>query len=116
MSDRELLELAAKAMGWSIPDDYRWNVERGCFMYVRHGCSIRQDWNPLEDDGDALRLAVNLGIDWQHDGFTSRHVVAVADDCCYEEPYGEDKCAALRRAIVRAAAGGAPNMPTKEVP
>jgi hypothetical protein len=53
--DKKLLELAAKAAGieygWQhIYDDYEGST------------SEKWDWNPLSDDGDALRLAVKLGI------------------------------------------------------
>ena len=53
MDDRELLELAAKAAGinllWRRGHPYRGTN------------NVRQDeWNPLTDDGDALRLARDL--------------------------------------------------------
>jgi hypothetical protein len=47
MTDRELLELAAKAA------DLPW--EQWCI-------NGDASWNPLIDDGDALRLAVKLGM------------------------------------------------------
>ena len=52
MSDRELLESAAKAAGQerSAAGDL-WSNARGML------------WNPLTDDGDALRLAVALQMD-----------------------------------------------------
>lgn len=55
MTDKELLELAAKAAnlpecGWMGP----------AFMYVKDNTFT--EWNPLTDDGDALRLAVKLGL------------------------------------------------------
>ncbi len=43
MTDRELLEYAAKAAGL----DHLWVVEID---------GISPNWNPLTDDGDALRL------------------------------------------------------------
>jgi len=64
-TDRELLEMAAKAVGVEIyggvgtnggPYKYEeWPGEIGKF---RTG----QRWNPLEDDGDRLRLARTLKI------------------------------------------------------
>jgi len=105
MTDREMLELAAKAAGvvldgeWSDTD--RMSVSAGGW------------WNPLTDDGDALRLAVKLNlhveidaesagcitIEWDFDegGSARRAVVEQA-------PEGGDDFAATRRAIVRAAA------------
>lgn len=90
-NDRELLELAAKAAGYNDP------------IFVK---MIGKIWNPLTDDGDALRLAVKLGmmLDDVTKGYMSGCVVAVSDGgTCYEqrEP---DPYAATRRAIVRAAA------------
>lgn len=92
MTDEELLELAAKAAGFTLEehwdDDqyYPWCVETDAF------------WNPLLDDGDALRLMVELKID-----------VALYNKCVSVndvplEFYGDDPYAATRRAIVNAAA------------
>ena len=97
MTDRELLELAAKASGeirlvpyrqeWLEPEDV-------------------DAWNPLKYDGDALRLAVKLHINLE---FEAWEVVA---NTCYEPSaeaieqtslsYGLAE--ATRRAIVRVAA------------
>ena len=116
MSDKELLELAAKAAGIELewPQDYG-----GADHLSPHDTSTRQIWNPLTDDGDALRLAVGLSLPldfWSAgaghsntpenqrvmcgkywDGAESRYAML-------GERYGGDKQAATRRAIVRAAA------------
>jgi hypothetical protein len=52
MTDRELLELAAKAAGYKLS----WPFDNVCVM---HG-DPSIPWSPLTDDGDALRLAVKL--------------------------------------------------------
>lgn len=61
MSDRELLELAAKAAGING----RWfelDAEfKLCPPAISDGTK-RYLWRPLQDDGDALRLALKLGI------------------------------------------------------
>lgn len=61
-SDKELLELAAKAAGISLvtwTDMYDACDEiGGRFITHPHG----EPWNPLEEDGDALRLAVKLDL------------------------------------------------------
>ena len=83
MTDRELLELAAKAAGLEVVTP----------TMLKYG-----QWNPLTDDGDALRLAVKLnlfntrskGYEWPDAELFARHE---------DDPY-----AATRRAIVRAAA------------
>jgi len=84
MTDKELLELAAKAAG--IKDEmWLWDW-----------------WNPLTDDGDALRLAVTLMLDiCCHE--RGAHVDGAMREHHTEES-GDDPYAATRRAIVRAAA------------
>lgn len=88
MTDIELLKAAAKAAG--LPWD-QW-VEDG-----------DDSWNPLADDGDALRLAVRLEMDvFVRAGRWSEAVCPMGPAC--KEPHGTDPTAATRRAIVRAAA------------
>ena len=85
MTDCELLKLAANA--------YNINTER-CLQYSDGAYNYKGKvgrWNPLTDDGDALRLAVK--IKW----VPSR--VEVVGLSMNEDPY-----AATRRAIVKAAA------------
>ena len=106
MTDRELLELAAKAAG--INAMWRPNVAEGgewLAVPMNDGCDSWTEWNPLTDDGDALRLAVKLRI-----GVTPTGVAAYAEPC---QPIDgamvtvADELniyAATRRAIVRAAA------------
>ncbi len=60
-----------------------------------------KEWNPLTDDGDALRLAVKLNI--HISGFFNK-VTTDTDEMSFCENYGADPYAATRRAIVRAAA------------
>jgi hypothetical protein len=79
-TDRELLEAAAKAEGHAYP----W------VLPARGG---ERPWNPLTDDGDALRLMVKLGL------FMVRIVKEIPS-----AEYDADPYAATRRAAVRAAA------------
>lgn len=111
MSDKESLELAAKAAGLN------------CFTAFGHDGPIAINengkdrlWNPLADDGDALRLAVKLGIHIKP--IPAEHILAherkytlphtqtcVGFACCVlHELHNDDPCAASRLAIVRAAA------------
>jgi hypothetical protein len=107
MTDRELLEFAAKAarLDYSSQDgrvsDWRPGRE-----------NVLVPWNPLDDDGDALRLAVKLGIIIEY----RREIPA-----CFAYHYNSnlevvqrndqlDPYAATRRAIVRAAAEIGRNM------
>lgn len=102
MADRELLELAAKAAGILTQSWY------GNEAYFD---GVLSRWNPLNDDGDALWLSVDLRIDvypWiskedpsgsvmsrNSHGFRATEFVSKNRGCRY---------AATRRAIVRAAA------------
>lgn len=54
MNDRELLELAARAAGYYITE--------GSQGYRTFYCNGGVEWNPLTNDGDALRLATKLRI------------------------------------------------------
>jgi hypothetical protein len=93
-NDRELLEMAAKAAGI----EYKEYHVLGLYT-PRRAASY---WNPLTDDGDALRLAVKLGM-WviPKDGWTD--VMTKEGDLLPIERH-DDPYAATRRAIVRAAA------------
>ena len=105
-TDRELLELAAKAagikLGW-CSDGRSW-LKWPSFQ-----------WRPLEDDGDAFRLAVRLGIKLElHPAWVyARAVIASQKWREIEEGWGNsgDPYAATRRAIVRAAAAIGRAMP-----
>jgi sugar phosphate isomerase/epimerase len=87
ITDRELLELAAKAAGYSFDGTTLRNTSTD-FEY--------NGWNPLDDDGDALRLAVKLKM-WTHSGMG-----------CFQNEL--DPYAATRRAIVHVAAEIGRNM------
>ena len=109
MTDRKLLQAAAKAA--ELTEKITW--WDGRFIFRSVGSLVFKEWNPLTDDGDALRLAVKLNIDvlqHKHDKFVSvRCPTFDFDDDCIFERWGDDKLAATRRAIVRAASqiGGA---------
>ena len=61
MTDRELLELAAKAVGFEF--NPMWcDAQTGLLVWEPPTNYESRDWNPLTDDGDALRLAVGLGL------------------------------------------------------
>ncbi len=96
-TDRELLELAAKAA-------------RVVGFWVDAGSNVGSDsepviWNPLTDDADALRLAVKADIDVVQMGDATRadYMIGIGF-CTVDVPHGDDPYAATRRAIVRAAA------------
>lgn len=104
MKDRELLELAAKAAGYEVEFDYAGVAHN----HEGSGATSWAQWNPLTDDGDALRLAVKLRIPIWFD--TDMSVIANQRNCgdlgCRVETGASDLggYAATRRAIVWAAA------------
>jgi hypothetical protein len=92
--DKELLELASKACGL---EESKMRIEFN-------------QWNPLDDDGDALRLAVKLEISIAfgiHATTINCEVYDWAEDevlIDWQEDGRKDPLAATRRAITRAAA------------
>ena len=95
-TDKELLELAAKAAGIEGNQDVHGIWTQGSWE-MGGVC-----WNSIEDDGDALRLAVQLNLlttecveDWKW---------------CRDKVEHADVCASYRRAITRAAAEIGRNM------
>jgi hypothetical protein len=92
MTDKELLELAANAAGFT----WKWNADS---LLIED--ESWHEWNPLTDDGDALRLAVGLGIRFEK---TDTFAVAWGVVKQFTEPLTNDPYAATRRAITRAAA------------
>ena len=91
-ADRDLLIFAAKAAG----------IEINWFKWERQ----TNQWNPLTDDGDALRLAAKLRLDIGRPFAEAQFVCVWVDHLndWIEEPEDKDPCAAHRRAITRAAA------------
>lgn len=99
MTDHELLEKAAKAAGYdkSMETEGRCDMSGNWKVFIKKrywvgGRECTQTWNPLTDDGDALRLAAKLYL-WEAVRLAHREVTADVD--IY---------AATRRAIVLAAA------------
>ena len=113
LTDRELLEGAARAAGiagsvYSFPG----MLERYGFNEAIYDDASDSHWNPLTDDGDALRLAVRCGIlfgvgkgentpDVVWHG--SNGVEGLNIEPCAEVAAMKDMTAGVRRVIVRAA-------------
>ena len=111
MTDRELLVLAAESAFIPVIKKEIITSRIAAFREIKH--TKRSvlwldgvEWNPLTDDGDALRLSVKLSIHvrpWVYaceaeDSNGMSTGLIHASDC------GGDVCAATRRAIVLAAA------------
>ena len=109
MTDRELLEAAAKAAGIEHPGGEHSIANDGRLW----DCNGLRWWNPLTDNGDAFRLAVKLRmmvdvnvcfveVVWHDSDLSEMHDL--------QEDWGEGaaddavKQGATRRAITRAAA------------
>jgi hypothetical protein len=127
-NDRELLELAAKAAGIEL----RWHERETDAEGVPHFDSIEwcyipvakaphnrrasdehagEVWDPLNDDGDALRLAVKLRICFTYVPSRSLVMAGFVKKAEYPEPctmlqkfYESENSEGCRRAIVCAAA------------
>lgn len=104
-ADKELIEFSAKAAGHTLA---AWT---GDTMLCMDEASDRTyAWNPLVDDGQALRLAVKLRIDATfsrdiHPMHAHQTVTAWSDNENRSDEFlRRDEMAAVRRAIVRAAA------------
>ncbi len=112
MNDRTLLELAARAAGikarwfrvkqWRQVGGYRMQTGQEDVFGTHHS----KPWNPLTDDGDALRLAVTCGLVVTPDRENQRTLVSnqAGHEYCaiYWDKLGE--MAATRLAITEAAA------------
>jgi hypothetical protein len=103
MNDRELVDMAAKAAGYTLNEDFDMHKRYWPWCW-----DLERNWCPLSDDGDALRLAVKVGL---HNYFG----IEIQSDCtqstsfdpwehCEFEEHNDDPYAATRRSIVRAAA------------
>ena len=134
-TDRELLEKAAKAAGWTwwrSKHGY-WNItppkgetETCCVNWQKFDSTtgeklpeptlfdalIESGWNPIDDDGDALRLAVKLHMSIMSNETASWVATGMHQINRAEEHHdGSDPYAATRCAIVCAAAAIGEAMP-----
>lgn len=109
MTNRELLEYAAKAVGYALVGH-----TDGDSVYVKTEAwpLSGELWNPLKYDGDALRLAVKLSlcVDSDSRARATRVLIGNDDSKGASEEHDNDPYAATRRAIVRAAAEIGRNM------
>lgn len=104
-TDRELVLLAAKAIGRKVDRIAEDAVNFGGLFFEDHDREAYA-WNPLVDDGDALRLAANLRLQVK----PGKHL---GDGCTVETQrdgiagctaFYDDPSEQMRYAIARAAA------------
>ena len=100
-ADRGLLELAGRAIGAVHVEDV--DGENWVNLHFADGSTIYH-WNPLLHGDDAFNLAVDIDLDvFQAVTYREAQVAGALQSTIFE-PWGGDKRAATRRAIVRAAA------------
>ena len=114
MTDREMLELAAKAGGYARHECVENSARDGRVVTGHYDSLLEVCINPLTDDGDALRLAVKLMIRVSVNrafplGIPGSVTAEYPDRDCFYFALGEavtngDPYAATRLAIFRAAA------------
>lgn len=107
MTDREMLEFAAKAAG--IPPEAIGDGK--ATIWIDSLKKAISQWSPLTDDGDALRLAVKLGVGISFGQYAPVDVYSVyiseiecGDTLAVGVIANGDEMGVVRRAIVRAAA------------
>lgn len=109
MNDRTLLELAARAAGYQFSYSYR-SLSSPAVPVILAETGRWRQWDPRHDDGDALRLAVRLRMEIDHnhpaDEIAWVSVRAQGERTCAVEEFDDEslRAAATRMAITRAAA------------
>lgn len=113
MTDRELLEKAAKAAGGTL----QW--EDGVPWFIGATPGKEYEWDPLTDDGDALRLMIKLRIQTVPGDMLTvkavsvQHGVGALAEVQIHKHHSSDEAwlAATRKAIVGCAAEIGRKMP-----
>ncbi len=105
-ADRELLKLAARALGAVRVEDV--DGEQWLILHFADGTKVH-GWNPLLFHADTFELAVKLELDVLTAGARiGNEIAAMVQDghatICEVEARAHDPAAATARAVVRAAA------------
>jgi len=112
MTDREMLELAAKAGGYARHEYVENSARDGRVVTGHYDSLLEVCINPLTDDGDALRLKVSLHLivgsysTYSSVGgtYTTGNYTVPDEITVWHHETAGDACAAERLAITRAAA------------
>lgn len=101
--DRELLELAALAVGIEYDG---FSDERGCDVWWIPDISRYEEWSPMDSDGDnrRLQLACNLALVPFPGEMVAMHKETGRSWAECLADHGDDPCATARFAVFRAAA------------
>lgn len=107
ISNRELLEMAAKAHGGIDFDQFR-----GVFRHQIGMGFLGEEWDPSSDDGDCARMEAALGIDvkWYRDSVVAYRQEIACEGSDYSA-YPGDRNAARRMASLKVAAAIGKAMP-----
>lgn len=98
MTDKELLELAAKAMGYKISN----RLTDGGLMVITNERPSPHKWNPLVNGNDTIKIInrFHMKVIVDELGYT----LVQSDAFCADEYNIDDKDKALKRAVTRVAA------------
>lgn len=121
--ERELLEWAAKAAGYTGRVEFSGLTDECFFAFDADTAQRtgRATWNPRNDDGDSRRLEVALNIDVQFNTDNDEQTTSAiapsperpgsGEGRCFTEGWRDDKGLATRLAVLRAAAAIGKAMP-----
>ena len=99
MTEKELLEFAAKAAGGKF--------ESGCFFTIDGPDGDHQDgWNPRHDDGDCARMeaAIGIGVMWFAQTVAAYKLIPKVEITEVYQHHGNDRNKARRYASTALAA------------
>lgn len=108
LSERERLELSAKAAGFETKWDQPRGAKKGCVRFNAPDGNWTI-WKPLVDEAQCFRLSVILDIQIEHVGKSNGPTTEVncwprgRGDCSASRKYSGDKFQATREAIFEAA-------------
>lgn len=112
-TDRELLEMAARAAGIDLQNKpmFGGDAEPGYYAYPSGQSPKWLFWNPLEDDADAFRLLRQVDYGLLVEDGVVKIMNNIGGCVFYVDINGADEMSVIRRAITSAAAAKAWSQP-----